>query len=115
MFDLDLTTTIGPTSDVVDNIFVYPEVAAVPSSDNRFSDPFTYTGNASYSSLELAFRLTCGQDHYGPDCTYCVPMNDSVEGHYTCNDETGARICLEGYRGTQCAECIPAENCSEWL
>ena len=115
MFDLDLTTTIGPTSDVVDNIFVYPDVLAVTEADGSFSDPVTFTGNASYSSLELAFRLTChGPHQYGPDCTFCMETNDST-GHYLCDNRTGEKVCLEGYQGqeTNCTDCVPATNCSE--
>ena len=111
MFDLDVTTTIDvETSDVVDNIFVYPDVDAVLSTDDPFSDPVTFTGNANYSHLELAFRLTCGEDQYGPDCTFCV---DNITGHYTCDNVTGVRVCLEGYQGSECDQCVPAQNCSE--
>ena len=113
VFDLDFTTTIGPSSDVVDYIFVYPEVSA---ADEEFSDPVTFTGNASYSSLELAFRLTCGGPHqYGPDCTFCMKTNDST-GHYLCDNRTGEKVCLEGYQGQEtnyCTDCVPATNCSE--
>ena len=111
VYDLDLTTTIGPSSDIVDNVFIYPDVMAV-SPDGPFSTPVVFTSNASYSHLELAFRLTCGENHYTSACIYCVPTNDS-SGHYTCNNETGERLCLEGYSGTDCINCVPAENCSE--
>ena len=112
VYDLDMTATIGSTSDIVDNVFIYPDVMVVSSADGPFSDPVVYTGNASYSHLELAFRLTCGENHYTSACIYCVPTNDS-SGHYTCNNVTGERLCLEGYSGTDCMDCVPAENCSE--
>jgi len=30
-----------------------------------------------------------------------VPQ-DSCDGHYTCDTQTGAKICLRGYSGPQC-------------
>ena len=114
MYDLDLTTTIESTSDIVDNIVIYPDIPAVSSANDPFSDPMLFTGNGSYSHLKLAFRLTCGPDSYGPDCTFCVPTNDST-GHHNCNNVTGEKECLDGYQGPECNGCVPAEKCSERL
>ena len=33
----------------------------------------------------------------------CVPT-DSCDGHYTCNNETGEKICMAGYKGDDCKE-----------
>ena len=90
VYDLDLTSTIESTSDLVDTVFIYPDVPAGLSANDPFSDPMLFTGKASYSHLELAFRLTCGPHFYGPNCTFCVPSNDST-GHYSCDDRTGTR------------------------
>ncbi|CAI7998051.1 Protein jagged-1 [Geodia barretti] len=113
VFDLDLTSTIGSSSDLVDNVFIYPDVPAGLSANDPFSDPTIFTGKASYSHLELAFRLTCGPHFYGPNCTFCVPSNDST-GHYSCDDRTGSKVCLEGYQGpeTNCTDCVPASDCN---
>jgi hypothetical protein len=111
VYDLDLTTTIESTSDIVDNIVIYPDIPAVSSANDPFSDPMLFTGNGSYSHLKLAFRLTCGPDSYGPDCTFCVPTNDST-GHHNCNNVTGEKECLDGYQGSECNGCVPAEKCS---
>jgi hypothetical protein len=113
VFDLDLTTTIESTSDVVDTVFIYPYVPAGLSANDPFSDPMIFTGNANYSHFELAFRLTCGPHFYGPDCTFCVPSNDST-GHYSCDDRTGNKVCLDGYQGpeTNCTDCVPASDCN---
>ena len=114
VYDLDLTSTIESSSDVVDNIVIYPNIPAVSSANDPFSDTMLFSGNASYSHLELAFRLTCGPDSYGPDCTFCVPTNDST-GRYSCNNVTGEKECLDGYQGAECHDCVPAETCSERL
>ena len=112
VFDLDLTTAIESYSDVVDHVIIYPDVQAVSSAGGPFSDHIVFNSSAGYSYLELAFRLTCEPPLYGPDCTYCVPSNDSVSGHYSCDNRTGEKVCLEG-PGTNCTDCAPASDCSE--
>ena len=100
----------------MDQIFIYPDIDAVPSNNDPFSEAMTYIGRSNFSHLQLAFRLTCGADSYGPSCTRCIPSNDSSTGYYTCDGTTGERLCLEGYQnpGNLCLDCIPADNCSEW-
>lgn len=116
VYDLDFTTSIEDSSDLVDNIFIYPSVSAtIPSS---FSDPMTYSGIFNFSSIELAFNLTCGPDHYGPDCTLCIETNDTT-GHYTCDTSTGEKVCLEGYQEpqTNCVntDCSPIKSSSKYI
>ena len=38
-----------------------------------------------------------------PSNTTCEPTN-SCDGHYTCNNETSEKICLDGYKGDDCKE-----------
>lgn len=46
-------------------------------------------------------RLRCSEHFYGPFCqAHCVPRNP----HQECDQETGQRRCLEGYRGVDCTE-----------
>lgn len=108
VYDLDGTVTIGSSSDVVDNIIIVPDISA----NGTFSETMTYSGNLSH--LQLAFNLTCGSDHYGPNCIYCVDTNDTT-GHYSCDRVTGGRVCLEGYQNpqTDCIECTPSNSCSK--
>ena len=109
VYDLDGTVTIGSSSSVVDNIIIPLDV----SSSATFSETRTYSGNLS--RLQLAFRLTCGPDSYGPHCTYCVDTNDTT-GHFTCDPVSG-KVCLEGYQNpqTNCTECIPGQNCGKLI
>lgn len=113
VYDLDNTVSIGSSSDVVDNIIISPDISAVPSPNDSFSDTMTYSGN--FSRLQLAFRLICGPDHYGPDCSHCVDTNDTT-GHFFCDPVTG-RVCLDGYQDplTNCTECAPATSCSKLM
>ena len=104
---------IGP-SDLVDKIFISRSLSAVSLQNGSFTQVMTYSGN--YSELDLSFRLTCGEDFYGPECVFCVDTNDT-RGHYSCDRSTGERVCLEGYQNstTNCTECAPAEGCSEFV
>ena len=63
-------------------------------------NPFQLTG--SRSSTRILVRVYCDTDYYGADCnTYCVGRDDSG-GHYSCDDNTGNKICLAGWRGLNC-------------
>lgn len=115
VYDLDGTVTVGAESDLVDNIIITPMILAVPSQNDSFTDVMTFYGN--YSQLDLSFRLTCGGDHYGPECVFCVDTNDTMAGHYMCNRSTGEKVCLEGYQNSDsdCTECVLHQHCSECL
>ena len=116
VYDLDGSVTVDTQSDLVDTILITPMISAVPSQDDPFTEAMTFSGN--FSELDLSFRLTCGEDFYGPDCTvFCVDTNDTSSGHYTCDRSTGEKVCLEGYRNsdTNCTECAPRQSCSECL
>ena len=111
VYDLDGTVSISPSSDIVDNIFFAPQLEAVQFRNSSFTPVMTYMGN--YSMLDLSFRLICGEDHYGPQCVFCVDTNNT-SGHYTC-DSSGKKVCLEGYQNStaNCIECVPAEDCGK--
>ena len=108
VYDLDGTVSISESSDLVDNIFITPQLSAHAS----FTSVITYMGN--YSMLDISFRLVCGGDYYGSKCTFCVDTNDT-SGHYTC-DNNGKKTCLDGYQNitSDCTECVPSEDCGEF-
>ncbi|XP_065838269.1 protein jagged-1-like [Oscarella lobularis] len=64
-------------------------------------------------TLSLKWRVQCNANYYG-DCTvYCVPKDTDVDGHYTCNPTTGAKICRSGWKGApQCKTPICKTGCS---
>ena len=52
----------------------------------------------SPNSLELRVRAECNPNWFGPECqVFCEPRDD-VMGHYTCDGNTGAFVCLAGIR-----------------
>ena len=78
--------------DHVDDIYV--SISRTPSS--TFSSRAAYNGVHGNSRIELSFRVQCGRNFYGSNCsTYCVARNDSG-GHYTCGIN-GERVCLSGW------------------
>ena len=94
----------------VDDIFV--ERSITPNL--AFTNTMTHIGENNFSRVELRFRVTCSENFYGPNCTtFCIPM-DTVQGHYTC-DQDGEIVCNAGYTNTStnCMECLPAEGCCE--
>ena len=108
VYDLDGTVGVAASSDVVDNILISPQLEAHNSSSTQV---MTYTGN--YSMLDLSFKLICRENHYTPQCVFCMETNNT-KGHYTC-DSSGKKVCLEGYQNitANCTECVPAEDCGE--
>ena len=94
VFDLDGTSYVDDVSDIVANFMIN-------ISSKSMSDINTYS--SGYSTLQLAYNLTCIPPHYGLDCsTQC--WNNT--GHYMCDPVTGDKICLEGYQNplTDCTE-----------
>ena len=61
-------------------------------------------------SVEVA--SVCDSDWYGKTCNvYCVDQ-DTCEGHYICDKKTGAKICLNGFRGENCDISIQNDLCT---
>ena len=86
--------------DHVDDIYV--TISLTPSSS--FTSRTAYSGVHGNSRIELSFRLQCGSNLYGNNCTtFCEARNDS-EGHYSCGT-SGQRICLSGWSGPS-SDCI---------
>lgn len=88
--------------DLIDMIFVNVPASSLGGSARSA----TYAGIHGIAMLDIEYMLYCAQaDYYGPDCDmYCVPMSDPVNGYYTCDRLTGAKICNPGYTD-------PATNC----
>ena len=92
------------------NFFDHPNMHRILHSSKESSgsvlmyctseNPFQLTG--SRSSTRILVRVYCDANYYGADCnTYCVGRDDS-RGHYRCDDNTGNKICLTGWRGLNC-------------
>eukprot|EP00057_Strongylocentrotus_purpuratus_P004555 XP_003728945.1 PREDICTED: fibropellin-1 [Strongylocentrotus purpuratus] len=59
---------------------------------------------AGTSLTSVAVKVYCDVHYYGTSsgCNiYCL-ARDNSEGHYNCNDITGARVCHSGWQGSYC-------------
>ncbi|CAH1777875.1 unnamed protein product, partial [Owenia fusiformis] len=55
--------------------------------------PIGYTGQNCETYIK-----TCPPNYYGPRCeVYCLDADDCLNGHYTCDPDTGAKICRAGW------------------
>ncbi|EDO35570.1 predicted protein, partial [Nematostella vectensis] len=58
-------------------------------------------------------RVYCDTNYYGPTCgTYCIPRDDNYNGHYTCDSNTGNKICRSYWTGSNCRTPICKSGCS---
>jgi Delta serrate ligand len=58
----------------------------------------------------------CAPNSYNPPtCNVSCLAQDTCQGHYTCNQTDGSKICLSGWGGSQCTQSISAStsNCCE--
>ncbi|VDI76081.1 Hypothetical predicted protein, partial [Mytilus galloprovincialis] len=61
------------------------------------------------TSLRFSLSVYCDPQYYGSDCSVkCVPTN-KCDGHHTC-DHQGSKVCLSGWRGTDCTEQVPGSD-----
>lgn len=49
--------------------------------------------------------MQCKPWWYGPECLqYCVPHDDNMHGHYTCDPRDGSKVCRAGWEGQSCLD-----------
>ena len=94
VFDTDDITS----NDFVDVIFGAPFNLSVGS-------PTTQTYSGRRASITFTFQVSCSRYYYGPNCdVFCEEMDNDIEGHYNCDQQTGKKVCQPGYTD-------PASNC----
>ena len=47
-------------------------------------------------------QTSCLPNEYGENCTYCTPKDSCIDGHYSCDFNTGNKVCLPGWTGDSC-------------
>lgn len=84
--------------DFIDVIFGAPYNLSVGNSVTR-----TYSGRLA--TITLTFQVSCSGYYYGPKCdVFCEETDSAEKGHYTCDPQTGEKVCRPGYTD-------PATNC----
>eukprot|EP00057_Strongylocentrotus_purpuratus_P006198 XP_011660672.1 PREDICTED: delta-like protein B [Strongylocentrotus purpuratus] len=77
----------------------------IPDQTSALATEHNVTLNGAGTSLTtVAVKVYCDEHYYGTSSgcsTYCL-ARDSSEGHYDCNDITGARVCHSGWQGSYC-------------
>ena len=49
--------------------------------------------------------MNCKPWWFGPECLqYCVPHDDNMHGHYTCDPRDGSKVCRAGWEGPHCLD-----------
>ena len=103
-------------NDPVDEITI-----PIPRVDGQPVPTMTYTGICGRASLAAWIRVMCNTGFAGTECqdcaanyypegrcdVLCIPM-DNENGHYTCDPNTGDRICLSRYTNVNnnCLDCL---------
>nr|XP_054774538.1 uncharacterized protein LOC129282693 [Lytechinus pictus] len=77
----------------------------VPARTSALATEHIVTLNgAGTSQTNVGVKVYCDVHYYGTSSgcsTYCLPR-DNHQGHYDCNDITGARMCHAGWTGSYC-------------
>lgn len=62
--------------------------------------------------LSVSYTLYCDENYYGSSCSvYCVPQDSTSTGHYTCDADTGEKICRAGWEDAS-NDCLTfADDC----
>uniref|UniRef100_A0AC35FHE4 EGF-like domain-containing protein n=1 Tax=Panagrolaimus sp. PS1159 TaxID=55785 RepID=A0AC35FHE4_9BILA len=100
---------------ILGDFLVYPTTEKTKPSEKWTQKSLNFLSSNGISEAEilLKYRITCTKNHFGKSCNkICIPPAD---GSYTCDTESGARICgtgcLKGWKGESCEQCIPLEGC----
>ncbi|XP_059167907.1 uncharacterized protein LOC131949955 isoform X3 [Physella acuta] len=81
---------------------VQPTIAASKEESQWSSHVMSSSGH----EMRFKIRLYCDPYYYTSSCdVYCKPQDTST-GHYTCQSGTGNKICMPGWKGTNCNEDI---------
>ena len=89
------------TSEISDSTNRFSRCDVEPRSSLSCSSTATVrhvtTGiKKSYSKYTCKFSRF-SENYYGASCTeYCVPQDSNSAGHYTCDQNTGRKVCMAG-------------------
>ncbi|XP_037100509.1 protein jagged-2b isoform X2 [Syngnathus acus] len=75
-------------------------------------DPWkTVNYDGPVARIVYRIRVRCDENYYSNKCNkLCVPRDDYF-GHYRC-EQSGARVCLEGWMGPECKTAICKQGCN---
>ncbi|XP_067683192.1 uncharacterized protein [Haliotis asinina] len=95
------------SGDHMDTLSKQINIQAAATEQTALYTLYTLRGR---TKLIIAVRGYCDTDWYGASCEkQCKATTDN--DHYTCHLETGAKLCLEGWKGENCDQDI--DECQE--
>lgn len=73
-------------------------------SYNLSSSYHWYDGSQKFNStrIRVGRRISCTDDLYTVHCNVSCRATDDCSGHFRCNQNTGDKICLDGWAGPYC-------------
>ena len=101
-------TTAGPTTDQTEQVTTEPATTEPQTTEPATTEPATTepattepaTTEPATTEIDTTTEAMTTAEVTLPEC---FPRDD-CSGHYTCDNETNAQICLDGYTGDDCRE-----------
>jgi hypothetical protein len=94
--------------DDIDQIFQAVTHQRSMNSAQATSMIYTLYGerNSNPTELVVSVKVYCTTNYYGLGCdVYCIAQDDT-QGHYTCDTQTGDKVCNPGWTGSSCADSV---------
>ncbi|XP_062588350.1 protein jagged-1-like, partial [Saccostrea cucullata] len=63
------------------------------------------------TGLLLGLKVYCDEDYFGINCSTHCRSRDGNFGHYNCDPNSGSKVCLKGWQGTNCTVQIQENHC----
>ena len=54
--------------------------------------------------MMLKVAVYCDNNFYGNDCSVFCVATHSCDGHFTCEEGTGNKLCMDGWEGPECKQ-----------
>ncbi|XP_064604186.1 delta-like protein 4 [Liolophura sinensis] len=94
-----------------DHVEYFARLVTVPAANEKALAAPTEVVFQSFVSLTTTLKVYCDPYFHSPNCTvYCRARDDEM-GHYTCDRDTGTKICMAGWTGRECNE--PIQSCKD--
>ncbi|CAH1782993.1 unnamed protein product [Owenia fusiformis] len=62
--------------------------------------------------LDIEVSVYCDYNYYGSDCSVYCQAQDDYYGHYTCDPDSGSKICNSGFYGENCDKAV--DECASY-
>ncbi|ELU08382.1 hypothetical protein CAPTEDRAFT_181870 [Capitella teleta] len=102
------------SSDLVDRLFklinLTPAKGAATSTWH--TTDIVGTRSRKKTTLSIKYMAYCDKNYFGAKCDVHCKAMDSAEGHFRCDPDTGAKVCLSGWEDPKKSCTILKDNCA---